>query len=368
MIEFVIKKISIEGNLYRIQWDVSTEVDFLLRHDIVIKYSFELKKNYFLPLNIVLSGFLPVLVRRYKRVKVISDYPIDDITKTYWSNYIKEIIHSEDFELIFEGSSLISSQDDIFISDLSNIGLFFGGGVESMFALSTMYHKKPILISVTGKRWMNNDTESGNLKFAIERGLCESYNLQIQRVEMNLRPLMLFGDEEMNQFITGGLFYFLSLPIADMSNIGTIYHSMEYEYASTFCDWDLSLSPYFAKNLYIRDKRFPIIFSIYNAFPKIKMLEELSKTKFVGYIYSCFGNTDKRWCGNCSKCFRISEFCERIGLDRKIIGMQEGIIGLREKSPLARLYWHMMDKLYGRRWKREIKLMWEYYKKRWAHY
>jgi hypothetical protein len=202
------------------------------------------------------------------------------------------------------------------------------------------------------------------LKFDIERELCKIYGLGIEHVEINIRPLMLFGDEEMNQYTTGGLFYFLSLPIADRFHIGTIYHSMEYEYASTFCDWDLSLSPYFTKNLFVRERHFPMVFSIYNAFPKIKMLEELSRTDFIQYIYSCFKNTNKRWCGECSKCFRISEFCERISLNRGIIGMQEGIIGMREKSQLSSLYWQSMDRFYGRRYLREIKLYFIYYMKK----
>lgn len=362
MVDFVISNIDISNDTYRISWDASAEVDFLSRQDIVVTYNFALKKNFFLPLNITLAAFLPILVKKFKRVRVILPFHVNDITRGYWSAYIKEVLHTGNFELSLEGGREGMQHDEaIFASPPSGIGLFFGGGVESMFALSTMHHKKPVLISVRGRGWMNNDSETGRLKFSIEEELCEKYGLQIERVDMNIRPLLQMGDEEMNQYVTGGLFYFLSLPIADRFGIGTIYHSMEYEYASTFSDWDLSLSPYFTKNLFIRERSFPLVFSIYNAFPKVKMLEELSKTDFIRYIYSCFRNTDKRWCGECSKCFRISEFCERIVLDRSLIGMQEGIIGKRETSPLARLYWRSMDRFYGRRYTREIKLAFLYY-------
>jgi len=224
-----------------------------------------------------------------------------------------------------------------------------------------MYHYKPILISVIGESYMNNDKEKGDIKFKLEEELCKKYGLDIQRVEINLRPIWRFGDEYMNQYITGGLFYFLTLPIVEHFRISTLYHSMEYEYAMTFSDWDLSLNPRFSKNLYIKDDRFPILFSVYNAFPKVMMFHELAKTDFVKYIYSCFKNTSKRWCGKCSKCFRISEYCERIGLNRKTIGMQEGIVGFREKSSLSKNYWRMMDMLYKRRYLRELKLMLKYY-------
>lgn len=207
---------------------------------------------------------------------------------------------------------------------------------------------------------MNNDTEN-MVKRKLEDELCEKYGLEIKRVEINLRPIWKFGDEYMNHYITGGLFYFLALPIVEHLRIGTIYRSMEYEYAMTFNDWDLSINPRFSKNLYIKEDRFPLLFSVYNAFPKVMMLHELAKTDFVKYIYSCFNNTGKRWCGKCSKCFRISEYCDRIGLNRQTIGMKEDIVGLREKSSLAKNYWLMMDMLYKRRYMRELKLAINYY-------
>lgn len=78
------------------------------------------------------------------------------------------------------------------------------------------------------------------------------------------------------------------------------------------------------------------------------MFEELSKTKYIKYLNSCFIGGSKRWCGNCSKCFRISEYCEAVGLDKSVIGMQEGIVGVRERSPITKHYWDILEKLYGK--------------------
>ena len=47
--------------------------------------------------------------------------------------------------------------------------------------------------------------------------------------------------------------------------------------------------------------------------------------------------------------YRISEYCDRLGIDRSVIGMQAGIIGLRERGPIARHYWALLDRLYGKR-------------------
>lgn len=360
MIELQIKDICIRENEYCIKWDVSSEVVLFYRKEIYVQYDFELKKNYFFPINIALSIFLPVLVKEYRDVRITAPYKFCAITINYWNNYLKKNLHSSDFTVSFEttGNPLPEREGEIFSEKLDNIGLLFGGGVETLFALSTMYQKKPVLISIIGEYWMNNDTENAAIKFALERDLCDKYALTMQRIEMNARSIMCFGDEYMNRHITGGLFYFLSLPVADRLNIGVICQSTESE---ALADMWLSISPRFSKELFIKEAGFPLYFNIYNGYSKAEMFEELAKTDFIKYIYSCFFNSGKRWCGECSKCYRISEYCERIGLDRALIGMQEGIRGKRERSPLSMDYWVAMDRLYGRRYKRELSHLLIYY-------
>lgn len=338
MIKLNISNIAIKKNKYIIFWHTDQEIPWLTQRKFTIEYEFDLPQNYFMPLNIIFSCLIPLLINHYKEIQIETPFILDNLSKRYWNNYLKEMFPKETYKIDFIDGFIPISYQDIFKSTSSQIGLLFGGGVESLFALSTMYHKKPILLSVTGRHWMNSDnTTNSTIKEDIIKSLCKEYNLKIQKININLRPYYRCKEDDINKYITGALFYFLTLPVANQFKINTIYQSAEFEYAeqSIFNDFDLSINPYFTRNLYIKHDRFPIMFSIYNSFPKIKLLELLSKTNFFKYLYSCYKNIDKRWCGKCTKCFRLNQFFEILGLDKSAVEMQEGIIGLSPKTPVA---------------------------------
>ncbi|MCD4811371.1 hypothetical protein K8R14_02060 [bacterium] len=356
MITFEIIAIKIIENKYLIDWDVrlsnGEKIDFLKYEPLLIEYAFPLKINYFIPIQIVLGAFVPLFISKYKEIKVqLPSINEDQIIINYWTNYLNEMFGVNAYSLMFEFIKQYQDQpsaEEIFKSGSTNIGLMYGGGVESTFSLSTIYHKKPVLIAVNGDNWMNSDKKKSLIKYSLIKDLTAKYNLNFQEITMNTRKLIKESDIIYNRFCTGNLFYFLSLPIADKYDISTIYLSTELEYALSE-NHDLSIHPRFIKNIYVNEKNFPLFVALHTAYSKIEMFAELSKTDFIKYIYSCFQNTDKRWCGECSKCFRISEYCDRIGLDKSIIGMQEGITGYRENSDLSVHYWKQMDKYYGKR-------------------
>lgn len=113
----------------------------------------------------------------------------------------------------------------------------------------------------------------------------------------------------------------------------------EYEEAANFTDFDLSLNPRFIN--YITDG--PVFAPFMNAYSKIQMFEELSKTPYFDYIYSCLRNTDKRWCGECGKCRRIAEYGRRLGIDTSRIDLDPTIPYATETSPISRHYADLMD-------------------------
>jgi 7-cyano-7-deazaguanine synthase in queuosine biosynthesis len=153
----------------------------------------------------------------------------------------------------------------------------------------------------------------------------------------------------MNKWSTGFLFYFLALPIAGHFGLEVLMKSSELEEALNFSDYDMSLNPRTVPAISFPAKNMPIILPAYNGHSKIQMFEELTSGNFIDYLYSCLKNTDKRWCGKCGKCVRISKYCEILGFDKSLIGMQEGIKGKREKSPISRNYWMIMDNLYSKK-------------------
>ena len=207
---------------------------------------------------------------------------------------------------------------------------------------------------------MNNDINNAKIKFQLEEELIKNYKLNMQRIKTNARSIINRNDEYVNKYVSGSLFYFLALPVADKYKISILFQTHELEEALNFSSYDYSLNPRMMPKIQLKGK-YPLFLPLYTSHSKIQMFKELSKTPFIKYLYSCFRNTDKRWCGECSKCFRISEYCERIGLDRKVIGMQEGIVGVRETSPVTKNYWIIMDKIYGRKYMREFKLATLYY-------
>ena len=364
MIELKINQIEFLERGYRVHWSVDDKKGLFNTLPLEISYEFNCVKDPFYPLNNFLAFTLPILVKEYGDVRIISDFDLGQRIKEYWDHIIREF-QIVDFHLDWEAkcsAKARSLHSERTCPVQGRIALLFGGGVESTFALSVIYPYKPILISIVGKRWMNNDLRRYSIKQKLEDDLIAEFDLDLQRVTSNALSLINKPDLYKNYYVTGLLFYWHSLPVCREFGVHTIHESMELEYSLNFGVQDLSLTPTFLRNIIFENE--PLFLPLFNCYPKIQMLAGLAKTPFIKYIYSCFHNTNKRWCGECSKCYRISEYCERLGIDKKIIGMQKGIVGLRETSPLARLYWELPDQLYGKRRAREFSQAIKYYRKR----
>jgi len=223
------------------------------------------------------------------------------------------------------------------------LGLLFGGGVESLTALSFNLHLKPALLSLHEPMWMNNDYSVYPLKKKLEDQLAERYNLQIIRVWHDLRPLFNETDEYVNQWITGGFMYYSLVPQMRELNIHLLLQASELEYALVCEQYDRSIHPSFINN--IARKPLPPIFSVLNAITKVELLDLLysSNSELCRYIYSCLRNSERRWCGECGKCRRISAFCKAVAVPFSLIEMQEDIPHIRETGELTNLYGRSLD-------------------------
>jgi hypothetical protein len=361
MIEVRIEQIELLDTGYRIHWSIEEPKKLFRLFPLEISYQFAPNSALFYPLNNFFAFALPILAKEYGDVKIFSDFDIDQTIRDYWDN-ILYALNIRNFRLEWKAKSrskiLIPSPGKNRIIG-GRIGLLFGGGVESTFALSVLYPYKPVLISIVGESWMNNDIRNYAIKQRLENSLISEFSLEFMRVTSNAFSLINKPDLYKNYYVSGLLFYWHSLPVCRHFDIQTIYKSSELEEALNWVGHDLSLSPAFLKEIIFKNEA--LLLPLYNCYPKIKMLSELARTPFIKYIYSCFHNSDKRWCGECTKCYRISEFCERLGINRTLIGMQEGIVGLREKGPLTKHFWRHMDIFYGRRRGREISHSIKYY-------
>lgn len=351
MNEIIIKNIEVVENKYLISWDLKNKLPYLEYKDIYVTYSFNLSNNFFYPINILLSLLLPLVTIDSDRVNIKSSFPISESTLEYWTNLLRKFHKNENILVSSENVAIASEETENSFSKINDqkeqIGLFFGGGVESLFALSKTIHKNPILLSIVGDHWMNNETDNYSIKLDLENKLIEKYGLNIQKINTNIRAIVNDKDSFINKYSTGFMFYFLVLPISEKFNIQFLLEAVELENALNFTDYDLSLSPRTIPDTSFPHNNFPLIFPAYTGYAKVQLFEELAKTDFINYVYSCFNNSDKRWCGKCGKCRRISRYCEILGVDKKVIGMEEGIKVKREKSPLSRNYWIMMENIYS---------------------
>lgn len=363
-----LKSVTFSDKGYEIDW--SLEGDFKNRITVVpltVSYDFEIENNYFYALSFFLSSVIGPLVYEYKDIQVITPYEIPESLDIYWKNAVDKMCEAfdiNDYSVKFTSTKNITLCDDIIKPDSQRIGLYFGGGVESSFALSQIHYLNPVLISIVGESWMNNDTDSFSIKSDIEDKLARDHNINFQRVTCNIRLLYSGkGDDYVNKFVTGYLFYSLAFPLCREFGLGQLWKCSELEEALSFSKTnDYSIKPTVTKDVNCHNPKYPVFMNAYNGYPKVQMLEFLSKSPFFEYMYSCFNNTDKRWCGKCSKCFRISEYCEKLGIDKSKIGMQDGIVGLREKSVIARNYWIIMDTLYGKDRLNTQKKKYQFYK------
>ena len=368
MIELIIKQIEFTENGYRIHWYADDKKDLFSISPLEISFDFQPSQNLIYPVNNFLAFTLPVLANEYKKVKVVTDYSLADRVQDYWQQAL-HALNIENFDILWQDRNTSRNYDAKSTETTAtqqHIGLLFGGGVESTFALSKLYSRKPILISVISQGWMNNNLPVYTVKRNLEDELVSAFGLQLQRVTSNAFSLLKKPDLYKNYYTTGFLFYWHSLPICRQFSVHTVYKASELEEALNFEGQDLSLHPRFLKNIEFGNE--PLFLPLYNCYSKIQMLAELAKTPFIKYIYSCLNNTDRKWCGQCSKCYRISEFCHRLGIEKALIGMPEGFIGLRETGPISRNYWQIMDRLYGRRYFRELLHYLKYHSKKNRNY
>jgi len=137
--------------------------------------------------------------------------------------------------------------------------------------------------------------------------------------------------------------YYPFMPIVRERHCGKIYHSMELEYMQVDEQYDRSIHPRFSHH--VARPPLPSLEAVMTEYSKIQLLEKLYRNnpRLCSYLYSCLNNTSLRWCGKCGKCKRLSAFCETIGIEKSLIGMQEGISHEPEEGALTKLYWQSLD-------------------------
>ena len=345
MVDLIIQRVDLRENAFEVHWDLDDYKRLFRPGPLRVSYGFRLEPSPFYAFNSFLAFALPIMVKEYHNVRIVSDYPIDQDMKAYWERLLQAFDlggHKLSWTINTPTNSKSLQQPGSLVSR-GRSALLFGGGIQSCFALSVLHRLRPVLVSVIGRGWMNNDVRRLAVKRRIEDRLAADHDVTFERIESNAFALIRRDDPFKNYHVTGLMFYWFSVPVCREYGISTLYQSTELEYALYFGEFG-SLSPGFLKNIPFDSG--PLFLPLFCCYTDMQMLDHLSRTPFLKYVYSCFRNRSRRWCGNCPKCHRVSVYCERLGIDKKHIDMQEGITGERPLDGLAGLHWDMMDRLY----------------------
>jgi hypothetical protein len=335
-----------------LSWSVPAGVDVGLTRDrLEIRFTPALESVTDVEVFDAFCGcLLPHLAQRTSRLVVNGLPQVNRARHEFWRWYLHELGIGVAVDFGPDATAASETGAGREAADLSGptlhrTGLYFGGGVESMALLRLIKHTKPYLMTVDGPAWMNSDYDRSSIKGGIQQSLAQRYGLEFLRIWTDARTLFPEGDEYVNKYITGSLFYYTLLPLMRRHAVGTCYLACELEYALYELPFDLSLHSRFVHK--VSRAPDPPLLSPLNAIPKIDLLDDLyhGDPELCSYLYSCLLNSQNRWCGECGKCRRISAYCEAIGLPRELIGMQEGICHDPETGAKTRaLYWQSLQR------------------------
>jgi hypothetical protein len=293
--------------------------------------------------DIFLAILGPHLAAKSSRLALSLPFALEPRQIAFWTKYLAGIVPSCE-------ASIAASLDPIPPPEIEEaaangrLGLYFGGGVESLNLLSLLRHQHPYLLTVDGPRWMNSDYDVSSIKLELQRQLTRDHKVSFLRAWTDARLLFWDDDLHVNRYVSGTLMYYTLAPLLRRHGVTACLFGAELEYAQVDDVYDQSIHPRYIHRV-VRPPNPPILPAL-TATPKIRLLADLYERapEFLAYLYSCLRNTTQRWCGDCGKCRRLSRFCEVIGMPKDLIGMQEGIPTDPEDGELSRIYWDNCEK------------------------
>ncbi len=233
-----------------------------------------------------------------------------------------------------------------------SMALFYGGGIESNAALSALLPYKPALFIVDGPAWMNNNTSGDvSLKRKLEFDVAAKNGLELIYARVNIRKITSrVWDATLNHFCTGGMFYWCAAAAGLARGISLFIVSQELEYTLIRDRFDKSLTPDHLFRTHHAEA--PLLIPVMGWASSFELFGSLRESPLMDSLYSCFHNSETRWCGKCGKCYRVYEWARRNAVDPARFGMLEPPQRITEGSQLHRLHWQDADELHpepGRR-------------------
>jgi 7-cyano-7-deazaguanine synthase in queuosine biosynthesis len=230
------------------------------------------------------------------------------------------------------------------------VGLFYGGGAESLLALSLLLkkHKKNsiILQSCVGHGWIGSDPQSNKFKEILDKKITSELGLQISNVKTNLWKEI--GDSQKifqnhlkkdifvaNAGVFNLILYTACAPALAKNGVTTVYHGLESE--NNLDDKLFCMSKNATKKLENASLANVKYKTMLMNKTKLQIYLELAKSykNMLKYQYSCFSNQNQRWCEQCEKCFRYLLLCYLCNVSPKTVGLHQYKLLLRFVNPFS---------------------------------
>lgn len=205
-----ITSIGIESRRIAIEYMTDAPI-FLPAGELTIDYPVDVSIRHDDIEQIISCIFLPLAAISGPVTLVL---PFAPTREDYWKKYISRFQSLNQSVTYYQsGAYSAPAKPPRPVQRQSNIGMLFGGGVESLFGLSVLASLKPRLFSLVGPRFMNNDHEKSSIKNAIEDRLERERDTKIYRIHTSARSLCPTDDDSiLNKFCTGRMVLFFHPP------------------------------------------------------------------------------------------------------------------------------------------------------------
>lgn len=216
------------------------------------------------------------------------------------------------------------------------VGLFFGGGAESLLTLADLMKSgtKPQLISCLGPGWIGSDPAKNDAKVAQDLRVARELGLELHHIRTSLYGLFAQMQDDLSKRMVVDAFFVnrvpftpalvaLCAPMTSVYRLGAVHHGHEqhHEHDLTFHCFTKSVTDQLAVC-------FAPVFAYRRVLGDVKKVDVFEKLctqyrEFLSYQYSCSQNDHKRWCLACEKCFRYYVLYKLYDVPFPLVGFDE---------------------------------------------
>jgi 7-cyano-7-deazaguanine synthase in queuosine biosynthesis len=240
---------------------------------------------------------------------------------------------SVNFEIDLEGiptSNFFTASNELASPSAPPAGLLFGGGVESLLSLARMRERGPVrLIGLRGPGWRGSDREHDKRKLEYDEQLAKQLGLELLSVDtdaylkmVDFQAAWAGGSKVKSGFANtvtfSPLVVSMAAPLIASGAIASVHLGSENEHSGYLPGYCLSgeFLTELSQAVAPLARFVPEVLEL----GKPAIVEELwRRAPDLARLQRSCVKTDKRWCGQCEKCFRNYVLLVAAGIDPALV-------------------------------------------------